>query len=68
MATLIEKAQNGKIVFSMGGWFVHNFQFSADFHKNTKEVLTKVSKKKFFFFFVPSKCQKKQRKSFLSPF
>jgi hypothetical protein len=33
----------------MGSWFLHNSQFFADFHKNTKEVPIKISKKKIFF-------------------
>ncbi len=46
----IEKAQNGEVVFSIGSWFLQNSLFFADFHKNTKEVPTKISKKKFFLF------------------
>jgi hypothetical protein len=34
----------------MGSWFLRNSQFLVDFHKNTKEVPTKIWKKNFSLF------------------
>jgi hypothetical protein len=33
----IKKAENGKVVFSMGKWFLHNSRFFADFHFEIKD-------------------------------
>ncbi len=45
-------------------WMTPNSQFFADFHKNTTEVPTKISKKKNFF--VPSKFQKNKGNPFIT--
>jgi hypothetical protein len=55
-----------KFTFRWAGGFCITQIFFADFGKKTKELPTKISKKKFFS--IPSNCQKKNKGNlFLSP-
>jgi hypothetical protein len=53
----------------MGSWFLHNNKFFADFHKNTKEVPTKIRELREFsendkklYFYQKIKVKKKFKK------